>query len=141
MEKIAFPNETGMPRRTRAMVTAEVRRLHDTVGLSYQKISLLEPFNNIPQSSINAIGRGEIPHKWLKQLSIPVPVPIMPCPTHGVVHVGKCPDPLPSKYERTPGGWVCANNAKRAAKKILMRAQYSVDELIHELILQSHEED
>jgi hypothetical protein len=141
MTEICSTISSGSNVVTPDIVVADVRRLIDTEGLTFRAVGRLEPYIDIPPGTIYDMYQGKVAKTRYEQLGIPVPVEVFPCPVHGVIHLGRCPDIKHPKQKRTPGGWVCANNARRAARKILMRAEYTVDELIHELVLQSHEEN
>lgn len=56
------------------------------------------------------------------------------CLDCGIVHLKACPHSTPKKkHTRTPGGWVNARDPARAAKQLVTRAEYDIDELIWHL--------
>lgn len=74
-------------------VSSELNRLHDTYGLSWRKIAVLDDYRGIPPGTLSSIAKGKpVPHKWLHQLGLPETKPAPVCRYCGVVHVSqRCP--------------------------------------------------
>ena len=116
----------------------EIRRLYNEERLTLSQISAR--FNGVNKRYLSELIRfdDKEPHPkaanqlgWIKYVKIPV------CPVHGVVHVGKCPGtskPKKPRQKRTPGGWVNAKDPAKAAQQIMRRAEYSMDDLITEIV-------
>jgi hypothetical protein len=133
MTEICSTISSGSNVVTPDIVVADVRRLIDTEGLTFRAVGRLEPYNDIPPGTIYDMYQGKVAKTRYEQLGIPVPVEVFPCPVHGVIHLGRCPDIKHPKQKRTPGGWVNAKDPKRAAKQLLGRAEYTKEELVDAL--------
>jgi len=61
-----------MPVKNSDTVSAEIKELHDTYGLSFREIANLPTYRPIPFGTIAMIYHGgRVPNKWRKQLNMP----------------------------------------------------------------------
>ena len=70
----------------------EVLRLHDIEGISWPKIAQKPKYRGIPEGTLWSWARGKrnLPEKYKAQLGIPMTIPTVACPKHGVVHCYDC---------------------------------------------------
>jgi hypothetical protein len=54
------------------MAQEQLVMLHDTLGLTWREIALLERYRGIPAGTLATIAKtGQAPHKWRRRLGLP----------------------------------------------------------------------
>ena len=85
-------------------VRDELALIRDNLCLTWREIATMPKYQGIPIQTLSMIylGKRGVPKRYREQLGIPDTAPAPVCPVHGVVHVGKCPQPKKGiEYTRT----------------------------------------